>query len=865
MLKKNGVFEKRFANVWQVQCSSKTASVIMKWDSSFIFSEISVSEADILQAGISAFQSGDRAKAAALFAQAVKQNPTSEQGWYMLGMSVSSPEQREYCLNRVLDINPNNQNVRRQLTPQPPLAAHPEPTSRPQRPFVEEPKPARPAVPEDEFRGAVSAPVVFEKPIPSGAKKTSARRKNNSRILVVSLAASFLVGLCTLGGAFFMLSGGLTPAFAPANPPVAMPATQTLPPILPTATLTVLPPTVLPSPLSTVAYTPKFEQASCWFDVPDGVDVRCGYAIVPESRSGDPSDTIRLAAAVFKGRKSSQTPVMFLQGGPGAEAVTLSADAYDVLVKPFLKDRDFIVFDQRGTGLSEPALKCDELQKTHRQDIYGTIPAETRRLVYGTSFSSCNGLLLAKGVNLNAYTTVESAADVKDILQLLGYGKVHLYGASYGTRLAQVVMRDSPAIVESAVLDSVVPLESNFFKSYPEAIQGGLRALFDACMVNVKCNTAYPNLETVFWETYNSLNERPVTLTTSVYPIGSVTETVDGTVFMSIVLGSIKSSYFIDTAPQTIYRVRNGDLSTLIAAQYSLPFAFDGINPGLYISMMCHEHIMATTPQELEAVSTQPGISSYAWLPFYGNANDLYKSCQSWGAVGPLLGENDAVLSGIPSLVMTGRFDPATPPNYARQLAEHLSKSYYFEFDNQGHVPSASSKCAMEIVLDFLRNPAEEPARDCMNDLKAVDFLTPYTGDPAVSMSRENLFGVSVYIPDSWFYGGDGFFVRGNSAFDITQVGAFRTRFSSASELKDFFSLSAYGYRGLDAAPLEAGARSANGRTWMLYSGKSNNRPVDIAVADLGNTSIVIMMFSHPDEHDALYSTVFLPMIDSAK
>ncbi len=829
-----------------------------------------MSEADILKAGISAFQSGDRARAAALFAQVVKQNPTSEQGWYMLGMSVSTPEQREYCLKRVLAINPNNQHARRQLTPQPasPVgpftspSSRPEPVSQPQKPFFEESQPEPAAFAEEQT--PASTPEVVEPPPSVEAKKASARKKqNNSRVVVYSLVASFFIGVCALGGAFFMLRDSLF-----TQPPQVLPpsiATQTLPPLLPTATFAVALPTALPSPLPTVAYTPDFEEISCWFDTLEGVDVRCGYAIVPETRSGDPSDTIRLAVAVFKGRKSSQTPVMFLQGGPGAEAVQLSADAYEVLVRPFLKDRDFIVFDQRGTGLSEPALKCDELKKTHKQDIYGTIPAETRRLVYGNSFLSCNGLLLAQGVNLNAYTTMESAADLKDILQMLGYNKVHLYGASYGTRLAQVVMREYPEIVETAVLDSVVPVETNFFKSYPEAIQGGLRTLFDACMMDVKCNMAYPNLETVFWDAYNSLNAEPVTLTTSIYPIGTVTETVDGTVFMSIVLGSIKSSYFIDTAPQTIYRVKGGDFSTLIAAQYSLPFAFDGINPGLYISMMCHEHIMATTPQELEAVSTLPGISSYAWLPFYGDANDLYKSCQSWGAVGPLLGENDAVVSNIPSLVITGRFDPTTPPRYGKQLAEHLQNSYYFEFDNQGHVPTASSDCAMDTVLAFLRNPAVEPSRECMGELKAVDFLTPYTGDPTLSMSREELFGVTVDIPDDWFYGGDGFFIRGNSAFDITQVGAFRTFFSSASELKDFFSLSAYGYRGLDAAPLEAGTHTARGRIWMLYSGKSNDRPVDIAIADLGNTSIVIMMFSHPDEHDALYRTVFLPMIDSAK
>lgn len=850
-----------------------------------------MTEAENIQAGITALRSGDRAKAAALFAQVVKQNPISEQGWYLLGMSVASPEQREYCLKRVLAINPNNEQARSQLNPPPaspssfPYAgSYTEPVS---QPFIS-PQPASISEPvsqplkpfnEDSDSSLVFEQVEFreaESPAsepPAARKKSPTRKKHSSsRIIIFSLAASLLVGVCTMGIAVFMLRERLFGSNVPLLPPAtqALPpliATQTLPPLLPTATFIVPTPTVLPSPLPTVAYTPKFEEASCWFEL-DSVDVRCGYVTVPESRSGDPSDTIRLAVAVFKAENSKKTPVMFLQGGPGAEAVQLSADAYEVLVEPFTEERDFIVFDQRGTGLSEPGLTCEELQRTHKQDIYGNIAADTRRLVYGNSFLSCNGLLRAQGVNLNAYTTMESAADVKDILQLLGYERVHLYGASYGTRLAQVVMREHPQIVETAILDSVVPVESNFFKLYPEAIQGGLRKLFDACMMDVKCNTAYPNLETVFWEAYNSLNAEPVTLTTSIYPIGSVTETVDGTVFMSTVLGSIKSSYFIHTAPQTIYRVKGGDFSTLIAAQYSLPFAFDGINPGLYISMMCHEHVLATTPQELEAVSSQPGINSYAWLPFYGDANDVYKSCQSWGAVGPLLGENDPVVSEIPSLVITGSYDPTTPPKYGRQLAEHLPNSYYFEFENQGHVPSAadSSGCAMDTVLDFLDNPIVEPNRDCMDDLKKVEFLTPYTGTPPLKMTSTELFGITVDVPDDWYWDWfGGFFVRANSPFDITQIGAFRTYFSSASELKDYFSLSAYGYRGLDAAPIEAGTHTANGRIWMLYTGKSNNRPVDLAIADLGSTSYVIMMFSHADERDALYNTLFLPMIDSAR
>jgi len=74
-----------------------------------------MSEEELLKAGISAARSGNMAEAASLFAQIVKQHPTSEQGWFFLGMSCSTTEQRKYCLNRVLSLNPNNMEAIKQL------------------------------------------------------------------------------------------------------------------------------------------------------------------------------------------------------------------------------------------------------------------------------------------------------------------------------------------------------------------------------------------------------------------------------------------------------------------------------------------------------------------------------------------------------------------------------------------------------------------------------------------------------------------------------------------------------------------------------------------------------------------------------
>jgi pimeloyl-ACP methyl ester carboxylesterase len=753
-------------------------------------------------------------------------------------------------------------------------------TLRPEEPPDESPTAPAPSK-EDDFREQL---LDAQKPLPPLPISAAAprevqlaapppRKRSRTGLIIALLFIAALI-VCGVGVIFLYLNGQLTQLLSPVpvdtQTALLLPAqTATNGPADPTSepTATLLPPTSLPTPRPTVAYTPVFQEEACAFDTPLGVDVKCGYVVVPEDRSGDPSHTIRLAVAVYRSFSDNPQPdpVIFLQGGPGAEAVQLSADAYHVLVEPFLAERDFIVFDQRGTGLSDPSLPCDELTKTYSQDIHGLIAGSTRELVYSTSFYSCQGIMTVKGIDLKAYTTLESAADVKDIIDLLGYRKVNLYGASYGTRLAQVIMRDYPDIVQTAVLDSVVPVETNLFSKYPDAIDSGLKTLFAGCALDPSCNAAYPDLETAFWDLIDKLDADPVTVTTSNYPSGTITETVTGTTVMNIILGSIKNSRFISTAPQSIYRFKAGDYSTLVIEQSGLPFMFDGISPGLFISMMCHEQILSTTPEELQNASDRQIIKEYAWLPFYGDAKNIFNTCKSWGASGPVAGENYPVISDIPSLIITGAYDPTTPPMYARQIAAQLSHSYYFEFPNQGHTPTASdsSGCAMHVVLQFLDDPSTEPDRTCLNELQPVDFVVPYTGEPPIELKNVRVGGVSLDVPSDWNSLDGGFYYRGNSPFDITEVGILRVPISS-TDIEDWFSQKAYGYRGLDSALVPAGQRIAHGFTWKLFTSSSYGRPVDVAMADDGSWSNVVVMFCNQDEHDALYQTVFLSMLDSA-
>ena len=170
----------------------------------------------------------------------------------------------------------------------------------------------------------------------------------------------------------------------------------------------------------------------------------------------------------------------------------------------------------------------------------------------------------------------------------------------------------------------------------------------------------------------------------------------------------------------------------------------------------------------------------------------------------------------------------------------------------------------MDTVIAFLDNPTVEPDRSCLSELSAVHFVTPYTGSPAIKLTPVDLDGLTVKLPDNWTPTGDGFAFRGESPFDITSVGFLVANVNSAG-LVTWFSTKAYGYRGLDTALIQAGQRQTNDLNWALYTSTSYGRPVDIAMADYKGHSLVVMSFSNSDEHDAIYRTVFLPMVDSVQ
>jgi pimeloyl-ACP methyl ester carboxylesterase len=464
------------------------------------------------------------------------------------------------------------------------------------------------------------------------------------------------------------------------------------------------------APVLAQDHAPAFEETACPFVLPETA-VTCGYLTVEEDRSAPNGRLISLAVAILHAHTESPAPdpVVYLAGGPGGAALF---DAASWLDMTFLEHRDLILVDQRGTGFSHPTLDCLSLQGM----------SETPQ--------GCRNRLVRQGITLSAYNSAASAADLDELRQALGYEQWNLLGISYGTRLALTAMRDFPNNIRSVILDSTYPPEIN---SYTEQSQHKLRAfhtLFAGCAAHSACSAAYPDLENVFFELVELLNDSPVVLTVDDSGTGYA-YTLSGDDLFDSVFQALYATDRIPYLPYVIYEVYQGnyavvsDLDSGALSEQTL--RQDGraaINSeGMFNSVECYEEMPFNDREAtFAAIEVAPAA---LYDSFVKDADLMYGLCAIWdvGAAGPI--ETRPVVSDIPALILAGEYDPVTPPVWGQMAAQNLSDSTYYEFPGVGHSVIDAGDCPRSMVTAFLDNPAAAPDAACLASITGPDFVVP--------------------------------------------------------------------------------------------------------------------------------------------
>jgi pimeloyl-ACP methyl ester carboxylesterase len=612
--------------------------------------------------------------------------------------------------------------------------------------------------------------------------------------------------------------------------------------------------------VSTEGTAATFEQALCPFNVPEGSSIECGFVIVPEDHANPGGASIRLAVTVIRdqGDEHQPDPVILLAGGPGEKTMENSVGLGRVL-SPIYPNRDLIVFDQRGVGLSVPALECPGYVEALFEILDESDQGKASQTIYA-SLMACRDHLLEKGINLDMYNTIQNAADVNAIRLALGYDQINLYGGSYGSLLAQAVMRDYPEGIRSVAMNSVLPTEKSFFIETSITASVAMQRLLDSCAADAACHKAYPHLQDELFEVIDRLNADPVQVT--------LTNPTDGQQYDAVITGDtvlgnmftfLYISEIIPVLPQAIHNVSEGDYGLMTRLSSARLALLDLSSRGMMLSVFCSDDLIGKTPEDqLSVRASLPGqlVSStdpedlIEYGPFGICANWPVEEAGDWVKA--------PVVSDLPVLVLEGEFDPVTPPEYGQLVSGYLNNSYYFEFPGVGH-DVLTNECAREIAGDFIANPYRAPNTSCINEMPGVVFDVPSDGtELMLETYTDEARGFQGVIPVGWQELQPGNLARGKTAIDPAYFVLEGQPGTAANLLADVLT-----QLGIDPE-LGPISREVVGRfTWDFYNFELGGNPVDLSLAEEGSKAYFILLISPPDEHETLYEELFLPAMEA--
>ncbi|MBS1690956.1 MAG: alpha/beta hydrolase [Actinobacteria bacterium] len=482
-----------------------------------------------------------------------------------------------------------------------------------------------------------------------------------------------------------------------------------------------------PHEQATRSDAPTYESAPCpqpnFPGLPEGdlgPNYTCGYLTVPENRNAPDGRTIRLLVARVKAVSGTPAadPIVYLASGPGG-AGTLSAPG--AVAGGMNADRDVIFVNPRGTVHSDPFLSCPETDEFASRTIDLVYAQPSTADLDAAAVAACRERLAPTGVDFSAYNTLENAADIADLRVALGIDEWNLYGVSYGSDLAQQLMRDHPEGIRSVVLDSVVPPDINIVDRWWEAPASGLTAIEQACSAEPACAAAYPDLMATFVRTVTALNQSPAHVTVTDATGRRVPVTVDGFKLVPLVLNWTRDAATVAEIPRTIFDAARGDVTRAAEAIVAgdIPSEQRGLlGSGLALGAYCQEMANWTTPdQALAAARTaMPGLPD-AVLRVTPTASYIFDECRAWGVGRSDPAARTPVSSELPTLILSGTFDSSTAPAWVDNVTPGLPNSVVVHFPGSGHGVLPGSACGRAIMNAFLDKPGTEVDTSCVADI----------------------------------------------------------------------------------------------------------------------------------------------------
>ncbi len=440
--------------------------------------------------------------------------------------------------------------------------------------------------------------------------------------------------------------------------------------------------------------------SSCAGAAAELADLECATLSVRRDYAASDGETIDIAVARAATADDDLRigSLVFNPGGPGGSGIEFLTNVAAV-VPPELTERfDLVSFDPRGVGAST-AIDCDT---DFDDDVTLLVAGDDAG--WDALVAEAEGradTCTAESLALEPYVGTNNAARDLDALRAaLGDDQLSYVGFSYGTRLGATYAELFPDRVRALVLDGAVKPTDDLALIGLEQGPGfdaALESYSDACDADPDCalTDVGPTLDV-----YTGLVEEIAAV--SGFPTDDAGRVLTPGELQLGVAAALYSTQLWPVLADALFAAEtegDGSLLQVLADTY-LGRQPDGTYDNSQLAGLAINCADDPSRPPLDEVRAQAELGAEASAYF---ADFLRASTGCIGTADPIdpiaIGPADGA---APILVIGTTGDPATPYQWAVEMAEVLSSGVLYTVEADGHTAFLSVPCVDDVVIDYL-------------------------------------------------------------------------------------------------------------------------------------------------------------------
>jgi pimeloyl-ACP methyl ester carboxylesterase len=439
------------------------------------------------------------------------------------------------------------------------------------------------------------------------------------------------------------------------------------------------------------------EFGSCPIKTGQGVISKCGYLVAPEDRNHPGKSKVKLPFIFV--RRADQSPTrnitLFCTGGPGYSTIA-NIDSIGPN-SDWLSFGGFIAFDQRGSKRSIPNLECTAVNEAIRRSYREGLNKDSLVLL---AVSQCQAGFAAKGINLSAYTTIESAADINDLRVALGLDSLNLLGISYSGGLMLTVARHYPEAVRCLILGSPLPGFVNYEEHALFNINEALNKVFDYYESDSAGVNRYGDLRNRFRDYFTNITGRYFTMNYwDKTAKDSIRIRYGKDELMDAILNGMTANG-LRYLPQVMDDIIRGKHAVFVSQVVDGYFSEkQTLSHGMRYSLYCTEQIAYSDTALLRRQA-----QLLPWLAGFAFNNVDHALCACWKTRPESPVAKTPVYSAVPALITAGDIDPWCSPFYNRLIRRTMPNAQLLTFKKRGHTPGYGVKGTNYLKM-FITDP----------------------------------------------------------------------------------------------------------------------------------------------------------------